>query len=335
MRKIAFFVLLNISFSFAGDVSLLSKARNYFDVLPEVFPSDNNPLTPEKIKLGKMLFYEKRISIDGTTSCAKCHPITLYGTDGLEKSRGNFSKENPRNAPTIFNAAGQISQHWRGDRKDVEDQAKRSVLGKGSFGAPSYQWVEEKLRSIKGYVSLFKEAFPEDKNPVNIDNFAKAIGAWERTLSTPSRFDEFLKGHVDALTEKEKRGLDKFISIGCASCHNGALLGGNSYQKFGIYEPYWKYTKSKSIDKGRYNVTKKKEDMYVFKVPQLRNVALTPPYFHDGSVKDLKKAIWIMGKVQLGKDLSKQDVEDIYSFLKSLNGRLSEDITTLPTLPIE
>ncbi len=334
MNKVIYTLLLALSFSFASDVELLEEARKYFYPLPELFPSDKNPLTPEKIRLGKMLFYEKRISIDGTTSCAKCHPLSLYGTDGLEKSRGNFSKENPRNAPTVLNAAGQISQHWRGDRKDVEDQAKRSVLGKGSFGAPSYQWVENVLKSIKGYRELFKKAFPDDKDPINIDNFAKAIGAWERTLSTPSRFDDFLKGHVDALSEKEKRGLKKFISYGCVACHSGALLGGTMYQKFGIYEPYWKYTKSKKIDEGRFNVTKKEEDRYVFKVPPLRNVALTPPYFHDGSVRDLKRAIWIMGKVQLGKELSEEDISDIYSFLTSLNGRLSEDIITVPLLPV-
>ena len=156
LKSIYITVLSAISISFATDVQLLQEARKYFYPLPKFFPSDKNPITPEKAKLGKILFYEKRISIDGTTSCAKCHPMTLYGTDGLEKSRGNFSKENPRNAPTVLNAAGQISQHWRGDRLDVEDQAKRSVLGKGSFGAPSYKWVEEKLKSIKGYKELFK-----------------------------------------------------------------------------------------------------------------------------------------------------------------------------------
>ncbi len=280
-----------------------------------------------------MLFYETRISIDGATSCAKCHPITFYGTDRLPKSQGNWGKLNPRNAPTIFNSAGQITQHWRGDRKDVEDQAKRALLGKASYGAPSYKWVEEKLKSIKGYYPLFKKAFPEEKNPINVDNFAKAIGAWERTLSTPSRFDTFLKGDTSALTEKEKKGLKKFISTGCVSCHNGMLLGGNSYQKFGIVEPYWKYTKSKKIDEGRFSITKNEKDKYVFKVPPLRNVVMTAPYFHDGSVKDLKKAIWIMGKVQLGKELSKEDIDDIYAFLNSLTGQLSQDIKTLPILP--
>ena len=336
MKKIGISILgmvIAFNISFAGDVELLKKARQYFTPLPELFPSDENPLTPEKIKLGKILFYEKRISIDGTTSCAKCHPLGYYGVDKLEKARGNFSKENPRNAPTVLNAAGQRTQHWRGDRKDVEDQAKRALLGKGSFGAPSYERVEQKLKGIKGYQELFKKAFPEDKNPITVDNYAKAIGAWERTLSTPSRFDKFLNGYVDALTKQEKRGLETFISVGCASCHTGSLVGGTMYQKFGLIEPYWKYTKSKKIDEGRFSVTKKEEDKYVFKVPPLRNVEMTSPYFHDGSAKDLKKAIWIMGKVQLGKDLSKQQVEDIEAFLKSLTGDLSEDMKTVPIMP--
>ncbi len=335
MKKLSITVLASFifSFSFAGDVELLKKAREHFSPLPELFPSDKNPLTEEKVKLGKILFYEKRISIDGTTSCAKCHPIGYYGADKLEKSRGNFSKENPRNAPTILNSAGQITQHWRGDRKDVEDQAKRALLGKGSFGAPSYRWVEEKLKEIKGYQELFKKAFPDDKNPVTVDNYAKAIGAWERTLSTPSRFDKFLNGHINALTEKEKRGLKEFISVGCASCHSGSLVGGTMYQKFGIVEPYWKYTKSKKIDEGRYSVTKNEADKYVFKVPPLRNVEMTSPYFHDGSVKELKKAIWIMGKIQLGKDLSETQIKYIEAFLKSLTGELSKEILTVPIMP--
>ncbi|WP_293443470.1 cytochrome c peroxidase [Persephonella sp.] len=334
MRKIfLIFFVLSVGSAFGGDAKLLKEARKYFSPIPDLFPSDTNPLTPEKIKLGKILFYEKRISIDGTTSCAKCHPIGYYGTDRLPKSKGNFSKENPRNAPTVFNSAGQIAQHWRGDRRDVEDQAKRALLGKGSFGALSYKWVEDRLKEIKGYKKLFKEAFPEDKDPVNVDNFAKAVGAWERTLTTPSRFDRFLKGHLDALSKEEKEGLKEFIKVGCVSCHSGTLVGGNSYQKFGILEPYWKYTKSKKVDYGRYNITKKDEDKYVFKVPPLRNVEKTSPYFHDGSVKDLKKAIWIMGKVQLGKELSDKQVSLIEAFLKSLTGKLSEDIKTLPVMP--
>lgn len=333
MKKMIFSLSVVISSLYASDTLLLEQAKQNFALLPKTFSSAQYTMTPEKIRLGKMLFHEKRVSIDGTTSCAKCHPFSYYGADNLEKSRGNFGKLNPRNAPTVLNAAGQVSQHWRGDRKDVEEQARKALLGKGSFGAPSNEWVEKKLQSIEQYRILFKKAFPNDTKPISVANYAKAIGAWERTLSTPSRFDEFLEGKTNALTQKEKTGLKTFIKTGCASCHSGALLGGTMLQKFGVVAPYWEYTKSKKIDEGRYNVTKKEEDKYLFKVPQLRNVAMTSPYFHDGSVASLQEAVKIMAKVQLGVDLSQEETESIYLFLQSLTGKLSQDIVTVPILP--
>jgi len=160
-----------------GDENLVNQAKQIFGPLPQVIVSEKNPVTPEKVKLGKILFYETRISVDGTVSCARCHPIGLYGADGLRKAIGNNCKVNPRNAPTIFNAAGQISAHWIGNRTDVEDQAKQSVIGPPSFGMPSYAEVEKKLKEIKGYGPLFKEAFPKDKNPVTVDNFCKGGGS--------------------------------------------------------------------------------------------------------------------------------------------------------------
>jgi len=222
VKKIILSISVAISYVYASDSLLLEQAKQNFEPLPKTFPSETNRLTQAKIRLGKMLFYEKRVSIDGTTSCVKCHPFSYYGADNLEKSRGNFGKLNPRNAPTVLNAAGQISQHWRGDRKDVEEQAKKALLGKGSFGAPSYEWVEKKLQSIEEYNVLFKKAFPNDAKPISVDNYAKAIGAWERTLSTPARFDAFLDGNIDALSKQEKKGLKKFIELGCVSCHSGA-----------------------------------------------------------------------------------------------------------------
>jgi cytochrome c peroxidase len=295
--------------------------------------SEKNPITPEKLKLGKMLFYETRISVDGTVSCSRCHPICLYAADGLRKSIGNNCKVNPRNAPTLFNAAGQVSAHWIGNRIDVEDQAKQSVIGPPSFGMPSYEAVEKKLKDIKGYVELFKAAFPADNNPVTVDNFVKAVGVFERTLVTPSAFDAFLKGQTAGLNEGEKRGLKTYIGVGCVMCHFGPYLGGRVYQKFGVLEPYWKYTKSEPIDEGRYAVTKNEGDRYVFKVPIHRNVAKTLPYFHDGSIDRLEDAVWIMGKVQLGKDLNKSQVDEIVTFLKSLTGRIPEEALKVPLLP--
>jgi len=333
-----FVVVLALSFSTLSlgnneDESLLKKATQIFGPLPRVIVSEKNPVTPEKVELGRILFYETRISVDGTISCAKCHPIGLYAADGLRKAIGNHCKINPRNSPTLFNAAGQISAHWIGNRADVEDQARQSVIGPPSFGMPSYAAVESRLRGIKGYTDLFKKAFPGQNDPITVDNFAKAVGAFERTLVTPSPFDAFLKGQKEALNEEEKRGLKTFIEVGCVMCHSGTYVGGQMYQKFGLMEPYWKYTQSEEIDEGRYTVTKNETDKYVFKVPMLRNVAKTAPYFHDGSVDTLEAAERIMAKIQLGKDLTQSQLEDIVSFLKSLTGRIPEDALRIPLLP--
>ena len=339
MFKTKIIVAISILFfaviSFASDENdkLLKQASQVFGSLPQAMVSEKNPITPEKVKLGKILFYETRISIDGTVSCARCHPIGLYAADGLKKSIGNNCRLNPRNAPTVLNAAGQISAHWIGNRTDVEDQAKQSVIGPPSFGMPSYEAVESKLKGMKGYIDLFKEAFPGENNPVTVDNFAKAIGSFERTLVTPARFDSFLKGDIAALNEQEKKGLRTYMDTGCIMCHSGPYAGGQMYQKFGIFESYWKYTKSDPIDEGRYVVTKNEADKYLFKVPIHRNVGETAPYFHDGSVDKLGDAVWIMGKIQLGKDLNKSQVGEIVTFLKSLTGKIPEDALKVPLLP--
>ncbi len=317
----------------SGDQDLISRASQIFGPLPHTMPSDQNPITPAKVKLGKILFYEPRISIDGTVSCAKCHPVSLYAADGLKKAKGNNCKENPRNAPTIFNAAAQISEHWIGNRTSVEDQAKQAVTGPPAFGMPSYRSVEKILKGMKGYVTLFQDAFPGEKDAVTIDNFAKAIGAFERTLVTPAPFDDFMKGNAGAMTEQQTKGLKTFLDTGCMTCHSSPYVGGQMYQKFGILEPYVKYTKSEKIDEGRFAVTKKESDKYFFKVPVLRNVAMTPPYFHDGSVEKLDQAVWIMAKIQLGKDLSRQQAGDIAAFLTSLTGRIPDDALVVPIVP--
>lgn len=317
----------------ADDEAMIKRASQILGPLPASMPSEQNPITPEKVKLGKILFYEQRISVDGTVSCSKCHPIALYAADGLRKSVGHNCKENPRNDPTVFNAASQISEHWIGNRTSVEDQAKQAVIGPPAFGMPSYESVEKVLRAYKEYETMFKAAFPSDREPVTVDNFAKAIGAFERTLITPASFDAFLKGTKDAMTAQQKKGLGAFIDQGCKGCHFSPYVGGQMYQKFGIFEPYQKYTKSEKVDEGRYAVTKNESDKYVFKVPVLRNVAMTPPYFHDGSVDRLADAVWIMGKIQLGKDLPKEQVQDIVAFLHALTGKIPEDVMTIPVLP--
>ena len=312
---------------------LAARARGLFGRLPAAMVSEKNPLTPEKIMLGQILFHETRISIDGTVSCARCHPFGLYAADGLKTSVGNRCAVNMRNAPTILNAAGQVSQHWIGNRTDVEDQARQSVVGPASFGMPSTSEVERRLRQIDGYRPLFEAAFPGDVEPITVDHFAAAIGAFERTLVTPSPFDDFMAGSRVALSDRAAKGLVAFMDSGCASCHAGTYLGGGQYGKFGIVGPYWEYTKSEKPDEGRFAASKDEADKYVFKVPGLRNVARTPPYFHDGSVDALETAVWVMGKAQLGRDLAKEELVDLQAFLESLTGKIPEDALRFPELP--
>jgi cytochrome c peroxidase len=322
-----------ILFAAGPDDELMNKAKSLFGPLPASMPSPDNSITPEKVKLGNVLFWEPRISVDGTVSCVKCHPLGLYAVDGLRKAMGNHCKENPRNDPTIFNAAAQISEHWIGNRTSVEDQAKQALVGPPSYGMPSYESVEKILKGMQGYVTMFKQAFPGENNPVTVDNFAKAVGAFERTLMTPSAFDDFMKGNATALTDTQKRGLKTFLSAGCGTCHFSPYLGGQMYQKFGLFEPYEKYTKSQQVDEGRFAVTKTPSDKYVFKVPILRNVAETPPYFHDGSVDKLEDAVIIMAKTQLANDMTKEQAGEIVAFLKSLTGTIPEAVLKVPILP--
>ena len=312
---------------------LLKQARALFKPLPKDMATPEYPVSPARVALGKRLFFDPRISLDGTVSCSRCHQVSLYGTDALAKAVGVKDRVNPRNAPTVLNAALEFAAHWRGDRKNVEDQATQALIGPPSFGEPDYAAAMARLKAIRGYAPLFARAFPGEKDPITPENWGFAIGAYERTLVTPSPFDAYLKGNTRALSPMARSGLGKFISTGCAACHNGVDVGGGMFQKFGVMKDYWKETGSTQIDKGRYDVTGKTGDMYVFKVPSLRNVAMTPPYFHDGSVATLPQAIRVMAKVQLGKTLSDQDVREITAFLNSLTGTLPADFHEPPVLP--
>ncbi len=334
-RLIAGFMIasLSVSTSYAiSDQELLKQARIYFKPLPETTPAPAyNPTTPEKVKLGKMLYYDPRLSISGVISCNTCHNLSFYGSDDLETSLGHKFQTGGRNAPTVLNAGFQIAQFWDGRAKDLEEQAKGPILNPVEMSMPNPEIVISRLKTIKEYVELFKEAFPEDKNPVNYDNVAKAIAAFERTLVTPSRFDEFLKGNTDALTKKEKEGLYLFMSKGCAGCHQGVAVGGTMYQKMGVVKPYPKGLLGEDL--GRYNVTKKEEDKYVFKVPILRNVTRTYPYFSTGKIWDIREAVKIMAEYQLGQKLTEDEVDKIVAFLDSLTGKIPEDALKLPVLP--
>jgi cytochrome c peroxidase len=285
------------------------------------------------VELGHKLFFDPRMSDDGAVSCSRCHLPALYGTDGLAKPLGAHDKVNPRNAPTVLNAALQFKAHWRGDRINVEDQAKQALIGPPSFGNSDYAAAMKKLKAIPGYAPLFEKAFPGESDPITPENWGKAIGAYERTLVTPSRFDDFLRGNAKALSDNEMNGLALFMNKGCIACHNGPGLGGGMFQKFGVREDYWKETGVSQPDKGRFDVTKDPADLYFFKVPSLRNVAMTAPYFHDGSVKSLAEAVRIMAKVQLDESLTTAEIVDLTAFLASLTGKLPANFVDAPVLP--
>jgi cytochrome c peroxidase len=208
---------------------------------------------------------------------------------------------------------------WLGDRKSAADQAEGS-LG-GSMGFPSREAGLAKMNELK-YVPAFRAAFPQDAEPLSAGNYGRALAAYQATLTTPAAFDRFLSGDDGALTERQKAGLRAFIATGCAHCHNGPNLGGTTLQKFGLAKEYWLETGSQKIDQGRFSITKKEEDRYVFRVPTLRNVAKTAPYFHDGSVDRLDRAVRIMASVQLGRELDDNAVAEIASFLEALTGEV-------------
>lgn len=314
------------------DTALLKDAQAAFQPLPKDFATAACSVTPERVELGRKLFFDPRVSVDGTVSCSRCHLAGLQGTDGLTKSHGAHDKVLPRNAPTVFNTAAQFKQHWRGDFANVEAQAKEALIGPG-FGNPSFAAAMAKLTAIPGYPEQFEAAFPNQATPVNEGNYATAVGAYERTLVSRSPFDDYLTGKLDAISPAERRGLRVFLDTGCADCHRGVGIGGASFEKFGVVEDYAAHTGSKPVDKGRVDVTKQPDDMYVFKVPPLRNVALSAPYFHDGSVASLTAAIRIMAKVQLGDDLTDQQTNDIAAFLRCLSGSVPKDFAEAPMLP--
>ncbi len=282
-----------------------------------------NEYSKAKVDLGTILYNDVRLSKDNKVSCATCHDLEKGGTDNLPTSIGINASKGDRNAPSVINSALHFRQFWDGRAKDVEEQAGGPILNPIEMGMTDSLGVEQKIRNIAEYKNLFKKAFPNQSEPITFENITKAIASFERTLIKPSRFDKFLEGDVKILNTKEKKGAYLFRHYTCTSCHSSILLGGNSYRMFGRSKDYWTFTGSKpnkdgEYDKGRYNVTKEETDMYVFKVPSLRNVEKTFPYFHDGSVANLKQAIKIMGKAQLGEDLKEEEIDAIEAFLKSL-----------------
>lgn len=304
------------------DRKLKPNVSRFFKVLPSEAPNPENEVTEDKVALGKKLYYDKKLSKDETQSCNTCHNLETFGVDNLPFSPGDAGKLGGRNSPTTLNAALHKTQFWDGRAKDVEEQAGGPILNPIEMNIPSEEFLIERLSAIKEYQAMFIKVFPYDENPLSYKNIQSAIGAFERTLLTPSKFDDYLGGDYAALNDVEKEGLDLFMETGCTTCHSGALLGGTMFQKFGTFDDYWKHTNSKVIDKGRFEVTKKEGDMYMFKVPSLRNVAKTSPYFHDGSVSDLKESVRIMAKIQLDKELDDAQLDKIVAFLNTLTGEV-------------
>jgi len=311
------FLLVPAAVNAATPSELRTGALKVLEPIPEKMPGSEND-TPARVKLGRDLFFEKKLSANNTQSCNSCHAVdhNRGGVDNEPTSPGAFGKRGGRNSPTVLNAGFHIAQFWDGRAKTLEDQAKGPVLNPGEMGMPSEAAVVEKLKAEKKYVGAFKKAFPGDSDPVTYDNFAKAVGSFERTLRTHDRFDDFLKGDDKALTAAELKGLDTFLSIGCTTCHTGPLLGGNDYKKLGILNAY-----ENTADKGRIEVTKEDYDEFVFKVPSLRNIALTAPYFHDGSQKTLEQTVQKMAWLQLGKKLSAEETSDLTAFLRALSDK--------------
>ncbi|MDP2340977.1 MAG: cytochrome c peroxidase [Deltaproteobacteria bacterium] len=290
-------------------------------------PAHYGGFSDARILLGRTLFHDPRLSSGQDVSCNSCHALATFGVDGKATSPGTHGKQGRRNSPTVFNAAGHFAQFWDGRAKNVEEQAGGPMLNPIEMGMSEADVVDV-LRSIPGYLSLFTKAFPNDKVSVTWANTQNAIGAFERQLATPSRYDAWAKGDDNALTDDEQRGALTFMATGCLGCHNGPLFGGGQFQKAGAVQPWFS-----QADHGRKEVTGNVDDDFVFKVPSLRNVEKTGPWFHDGSVNDLGKAVRLMAKHQLGRELADDDAKSIVTFLKTLTGTPNVMLLPKPVLP--
>lgn len=302
------------------DDPLIQQARSIFSPIPLTPPElEDNPSNPAKLELGKMLYFEPRLSASWLISCNTCHNVGLGGVDLLETSVGHGWQKGPRNAPTVLNAVFNIAQFWDGRAEDLAEQAQGPVQA-GVEMASTPERVITTLKSIPEYVAFFESAFPGESDAVTFDNMALAIELYEATLITPNApFDQFLRGDASALNEMERQGLQLFVDKGCTACHSGVNVGGTGYFPFGLVE-----APDESIrpaeDRGRYAITNTASDDYVFKSPSLRNIALTAPYFHSGKVWNLTDAVRIMGTAQLGAQLTDEEVDAIVAYMVTLTG---------------
>lgn len=324
-RAISIFAVLLVTLTaFAAGVAvaddLMSEARNELKPIPSLVPAvKDNPVTHDKVELGKMLYFDPRLSTSGLLSCNTCHNLGMGGGDNLETSVGHGWHKGPRNAPTVFNAVFNVAQFWDGRAEDLKAQAKGPIQAAVEMNSTPAR-VTATLKSMPEYVQRFGQAFPGEADPVTFDNVAKAIEAFEATLITPAaRLDRYLEGNAGVLSAQEKQGLKLFLDKGCGGCHGGVNVGGSDYYPFGVVEKPGAEILPPG-DKGRFAVTKTADDAYVFRAPSLRNVALTAPYFHSGKVWSLSQAVAIMGTSQLGEKLDDGEVEAITAFLQTLTG---------------
>lgn len=296
--------------------ALRTLALSHFGTVAPV--TDAEVAAPQAV-LGRALFWDTRLSIDGKTACASCHAAQDWSSDHRPRSINAKGQPTTLHSQPMFMAQDQVALRWYGDRRDGAHQAERSVTG--SLGFDKVGDMQAALRT-GGYEASFRAAFPDAADWLTPQQYGQALQVYQRTLRTPAPFDAFLRGDDAALSARQRAGLAKFVDAGCIACHRGALLGGTSMQKFGIVKDYWIATGSKDIDPGRFAATKNEADRYVYRVPMLRNIAKTAPYFHDGSVARLDDAVRVMAEVQLGRTLPEHDVGDIVAFLESLTGAL-------------
>lgn len=307
-----------------------ASAKSQLGILPKKMPEPaENKSTPAKVELGKKLFFEPRLSASQSISCNSCHNLATHGVDNLPRSIGHEARRGGRNSPTVLNAGFHFVQFWDGRATTLEDQAAGPITNPAEMAMPvdkDATAILGVLRSIPEYRVEFEKVYGAKPEPVNMVNITRSIAAFERTLVSPGRFDDWLAGDDKALTAREKKGLATFLNTGCASCHNGPVIGGQMYQKFGVVK-----AAANQKDLGRYEVTKQEADKMVFKVPSLRNISHTAPYFHDASAWTLEEAVETMAELQLGVQLAPDDIGDIAAFLRSLDGKPLQ--VTLPNLP--
>jgi len=310
---------------------LMKQAQGLFKPIPSSAPAlPGNAASPAKLALGKALYFDPRLSESHAISCNSCHMVGMGGVDLQETSLGHRWQRGGRNAPTVYNAVFDTAQFWDGRAKDLEQQAGGPMVNPVEMDSTEAHVVEQ-LKGIPGYQALFDKAFPGEKDSLSFENVRKAIAVFEATLITPNApFDRYLRGDEKALDATQKEGLSLFINSGCAGCHSGINVGGDKYAPFGVVERPGAEILPVG-DKGRFAVTKTVSDEYVFRVPPLRNIALTAPYFHSGKVWDLRQAVGIMGGTQLGKSLSDDEILKIEAFLRTLTG--DQPVVTLPALP--